>query len=74
MSATIAVVGMGYWGRNLVRVFGELGELSTICDVDPGRESTSHEQYPGVHFCTDYQTVLADDHIGAVVLGPTRCS
>ena len=28
----VAVVGMGYWGRNLVRNFHELGALATVCD------------------------------------------
>lgn len=30
-----AVIGCGYWGKNLVRNFAELGILHTICDVDP---------------------------------------
>ena len=31
----IAVVGSGYWGKNLVRNFHELGALFAICDKDP---------------------------------------
>ena len=30
----IAVVGCGYWGKNLVRNFAKLGALHTICDID----------------------------------------
>src|SRR5271165_2641657 len=30
----VGVVGCGYWGRNLVRNFYELGSLSAICDVE----------------------------------------
>lgn len=30
----VAVVGCGYWGKNLVRNFHELGALHAICDVD----------------------------------------
>ena len=34
-SATrICVVGCGYWGKNLVRNFAELGALAAICDPD----------------------------------------
>ena len=29
---TIAVVGSGYWGKNIVRNFAELGALHTVCD------------------------------------------
>jgi UDP-2-acetamido-3-amino-2,3-dideoxy-glucuronate N-acetyltransferase len=68
MSATIAVVGMGYWGHNLVRVVHELGALRTICDADSGLEDGTREQYPGVHFWTEYESVLGDDQIRAVVL------
>ena len=31
----IAVVGSGYWGKNLVRNFHALGTLAGICDKDP---------------------------------------
>ena len=30
----IAVIGSGYWGKNLIRNFNELGVLHTICDCD----------------------------------------
>jgi UDP-2-acetamido-3-amino-2,3-dideoxy-glucuronate N-acetyltransferase len=33
----IGVVGCGYWGRNLVRNFAELGELTAVCDSDTAR-------------------------------------
>lgn len=29
------MVGCGYWGKNLVRVFSELGALATVADTDP---------------------------------------
>ena len=30
----VAVIGCGYWGRNLVRNFSDLGVLYALCDVD----------------------------------------
>lgn len=30
----IAVIGCGYWGKNLVRNFAELGALGAVCDAD----------------------------------------
>ena len=30
----VAVIGCGYWGKNLVRNFAELGALAAICDPD----------------------------------------
>jgi len=35
--ANIAVIGVGYWGKNLVRNFAQLGVLHTICDSDEVR-------------------------------------
>jgi len=34
MASTVAVIGTGYWGKNLVRVFDQLGALRAICDTD----------------------------------------
>jgi UDP-2-acetamido-3-amino-2,3-dideoxy-glucuronate N-acetyltransferase len=33
----IAVVGSGYWGKNLVRNFNDLGALVAICDKERER-------------------------------------
>ncbi len=33
MARNIAVVGAGYWGKNLIRNFFQLGSLETICDA-----------------------------------------
>jgi UDP-2-acetamido-3-amino-2,3-dideoxy-glucuronate N-acetyltransferase len=33
----IAVIGCGYWGKNLVRVFSELGALECVCDANASR-------------------------------------
>ena len=34
MKRNIAVIGCGYWGKNLVRNFAELGVLGSVCDPD----------------------------------------
>jgi UDP-2-acetamido-3-amino-2,3-dideoxy-glucuronate N-acetyltransferase len=34
MKKYIAVIGCGYWGKNLVRNFSQLGSLFAICDPD----------------------------------------
>jgi UDP-2-acetamido-3-amino-2,3-dideoxy-glucuronate N-acetyltransferase len=64
----IAVVGMGHWGKNLVRNFYDLGALRIVCDADTSRASVVEAQFPGVEFCHEYETVLANPGIDAVVL------
>lgn len=64
----LAVVGAGYWGKNLVRNFYQLGALSLVCDSNPGVEQDCQRQYPGVKFCTRFAEALADASIRAVAL------
>ena len=64
----VAVVGMGYWGKNLVRNFHDLGSLAVVCDEDAEREATVREKCPGAAFTTDYGAVLGDASVPAVVL------
>ena len=64
----VAVAGFGYWGKNLIRNFHELGVLSVVCDADPSRASVVAELYPDVRFVTAFQNVLDDPEIDAVAL------
>lgn len=64
----VAVIGDGYWGKNLVRNFFELGALRTVCDGNPLVEANVCAKYPQVGFCRDYSEVLSDEEIRAVVL------
>lgn len=64
----IACIGGGYWGPNLIRNTHALGALAVICDRDPATLAKLAEHYPGVRTTTDYQEVLADPSIDAVML------
>ena len=64
----IAVVGSGYWGKNLVRNFDELGALHTICDNNPSTLKSFQEKYPDKQFQTSFETVLESPAIAAVVI------
>ncbi|HWA23113.1 MAG TPA: Gfo/Idh/MocA family oxidoreductase [Caulobacterales bacterium] len=43
--SSIAVVGCGYWGRNLVRNFGELGALGAVVDADEAAARREGEKF-----------------------------
>lgn len=45
MKQNIAVVGCGYWGKNLVRNFSELGALAAVCDPNEELAKTYADQY-----------------------------
>ena len=65
---SIAVVGCGHWGRNLVRNFHDLGALTHVSDTDPIKLQEIQRLYAGVTACDDYQQLLMVDEIDAVVL------
>ena len=67
-SVNVAVVGVGYWGRNLVRNFHDLGALSVLCDAERSVETNCRQEYAGVRFCHDFRAVLSDPSIDAVAL------
>src|SRR5712692_9829885 len=64
----VGVVGVGYWGKNLVRNFYELGALEALCDADPSAEATCKSRYQGVRFLSDYAKLLTDPSVDAVAL------
>ncbi|MEE2904277.1 MAG: Gfo/Idh/MocA family oxidoreductase [Myxococcota bacterium] len=66
----VAVVGLGYWGPNLVRnLVGLLGPTSvTVCDRDKSRIDKLLETYPNVNHTTELNDVLNSSEIDGVVL------
>ena len=64
----VAVCGMGYWGKNLVRVFNELGALAMVCDVHESAQKTCEEKYPRAKFQREYQLVIDDPSITAIAI------
>src|SRR5271165_3400621 len=67
-SAKVAVVGVGYWGKNLVRNFYDLGALTVLCDAEESVEANYGHQYAGVRFYREFSAVLSDSSVDAVVL------
>src|SRR6266481_1526722 len=63
----IAVVGSGYWGRNLVRNFQQLGALRVVCDTREEPVQEARAQY-GVRTTSDVDSVLNDKEIDGVVI------
>lgn len=68
MKPKVAVVGGGYWGKNLIRNFHELGSLAMICDSNEIVKSAYEKQYQNVEVCSGYGEVLNNSQIDAVVL------
>src|SRR4051794_35537550 len=65
-----AVVGLGYWGPNLVRNLHEMPsiELAAVCDLRRDALDAIGRRYPGMQLTTRYDEILADDSIEAVAI------
>jgi predicted dehydrogenase len=74
---TIGVVGLNYWGPNLVRNFNDLANLTWLCDLDEQHLSPIAARYPDARATTSFDDLLADDELDAVVIAtpvPTHYS
>lgn len=67
MSTKVAVVGCGYWGKNLVRVFCDLDALGCVCDRDASRQAAGKVPTT-VPFIDSFADVLANPEWGAVAI------
>lgn len=66
-SPQIAVVGGGYWGKNLVRNFNDLNALHAICDHDKERLVILGDQYPKAQILS-YPEILENSEILGVAI------
>lgn len=64
----IAVIGGGYWGKNLIRNFHELGVLEVICDSNRELLDNYREKYPEVKITDDYEDILRNKKITGIVI------
>jgi UDP-2-acetamido-3-amino-2,3-dideoxy-glucuronate N-acetyltransferase len=67
LNPRVAVLGCGYWGKNLVRNFYELGALRVVCDPRQEALDEARSKYD-VCMVTDVESVLSDQEIDAVVI------
>jgi UDP-2-acetamido-3-amino-2,3-dideoxy-glucuronate N-acetyltransferase len=64
----VALVGYGYWGRNLARNLHQLGALRVVCDRRLPALEEVRAAYPGVRTIGRAAAVLADEGVQAVVV------
>ena len=65
---SVGVVGLNYWGPNLVRNFDELADLAWLCDLDEGLRTRLASRYPSATVTAEYDDLLQDDTLDAVVI------
>ena len=67
---TLGQIGVGYWGKNLLRNFVSLSncQVKICCDTDETILGRMNRDYAGLRWTQDYSDVLADDEIQAIVI------
>ncbi|HEY7705701.1 MAG TPA: Gfo/Idh/MocA family oxidoreductase [Gaiellaceae bacterium] len=66
----VAVVGLGYWGPNLVRNLHEVegANPALVCDLRQEALEAIHRRYPAVRTTMRFEDVLADPEIHAIAI------
>jgi predicted dehydrogenase len=69
---SVAVIGCGYWGRNLVRNFNNLGALALCCDATAGGQATAASLAPQTSVVADFHEALESEVDGFVIATPAE--
>lgn len=66
----LGVVGLGYWGPNLVRNFSEVDNcyVAMACDSDERRLTPIKRRYPSVEVTTRYENLVDAKDIDAIAI------
>lgn len=65
---SLALIGGGRWGKNLLRNFHSLGSLHTLCDASEKLLDSYQKQYEGVRMTASLHSVLQDPAIDKVAI------
>lgn len=66
----IGIIGLGYWGPNIVRNFFSNKNVASIvcCDISPKRLDAIKQKFPTVETVSDYKAILKDPSVVAVAI------
>jgi predicted dehydrogenase len=66
----IGIIGLGYWGPNLVRNFLANKNVGSVvcCDLNPKRLESVKQRFPSVETVSDYKAVLKNPAVTAVAV------
>lgn len=67
---TFAMLGYGYWGKNLLRVMDGIRDINVkyVCDPSDENLAKAKEKYPDYQYIKDYSIILKDKDVDAVVI------
>jgi predicted dehydrogenase len=69
---SLAVIGCGHWGKNLVRHFAQIGCLQMVCDVTHSGRRTAAELAHDVEVVSSSEAVLRSNLSAVVIATPAE--
>jgi predicted dehydrogenase len=66
----VGQVGLGYWGRNLARVFDDEADLAWLCDASEALREEFDRRYPNARVTGDFAEMIASDIEAVVIATP----
>ena len=70
MTLRVGQVGLGYWGRNLARVFDDEADLAWLCDASDALRADFARRYPGARATGEFEQMISSDIEAVVVATP----
>ena len=70
MSLRVGQVGLGYWGRNLARVFHDEADLAWVCDASEALREEFARRYPDARVTGEFAEMISSDIEAVVVATP----
>ncbi|MFA5272216.1 MAG: Gfo/Idh/MocA family oxidoreductase, partial [Candidatus Omnitrophota bacterium] len=64
----IGIIGLGYWGKNLLRNLNELNVLAIACDCDKNIIKARKKEFPGLKYTSSVSEALNNPQIKGVVI------
>jgi UDP-2-acetamido-3-amino-2,3-dideoxy-glucuronate N-acetyltransferase len=64
----VGIIGLGYWGKNILRNLHELGVLHAAFDSDPEIVKQRKESFPDVNYTQSSDDILKNPEIQAVAI------
>ena len=74
---SIAVVGVGGWGKNLARNYSQIpgAHVKYFCDLDQAKLDAMQQQFPAENVTKSFDDLIGDEDLEAIVIattGPTH--
>jgi len=64
----VGQVGLGYWGRNLARVYDDVADLRWLCDASEALREEFSRRFPDARVTGDFEEMISSGEIDAVVI------